>query len=752
MELHRCRFVNYTPAAISAVAFSPRTYRRVYLACGRANGDVEIWDPASNWTLLKVNYKQEKRRLTREAPRLFSAGLNALVTEWDLETLRPKQRLDSSGGAVWCMAVNPQQTMLAVGCEDGCVRLFDIADGEFAYLRTFEPTKARILSLAWSKSGQYLVTGSADSCVRKWDVAAGELLNVRRMQLRMTVGKESKMQTTVWAVLVLGDDTIVSGDSLGRVLFWDAKLGTVLHTLDHHKADVLCLAAADDAVVYSSGVDRKVNRYSRLDKKKRNKANASGDADSAGSWVLSASARPHSHDVRALAVCPEVPINAIVSGGIGVQLVVCRHSSFPSERKQYLPFNPVAPLVSMAPASRLLLSRFDHSVRVWKLGQSNLTGNAQLEMRKLGDQLGMKESAISRDGQWVAVSDLEQIKLFRLQPHPEVNGRLAARKITAFPAHLGKSRGALLLAFSPDSTKLVAATPDATVAVADLSAWESGEFRVAELHPPHGQEHAENTTARSLDVSADGQWLAIGDLANRINVFNLDSLKHHATLPGFQSVHTALAFHPDSQQLFVALANNEFYAYDVERRRFTDWSRRIIALLPDSFRHMRDHILGIAFSQAHPETVLFWGSTFISRVHIDQMPACNDQNAALKKRRRPRSEKRQFHEEKEQVAVKGKQEKEPVVVKGKQKKKHHKEWEETLQEPQEESTAIECDVSEPTSQQPSPPRETFSTVLRYQPLLHVGVVDAHQMVAVERPHFHIMQELPASFYAPQYGS
>lgn len=46
--------------------------------------------------------------------------------------------MDSNGGAVWCLAVNSNGTRLAAGCEDGCIRLFDISDGQFEYLRKFE--------------------------------------------------------------------------------------------------------------------------------------------------------------------------------------------------------------------------------------------------------------------------------------------------------------------------------------------------------------------------------------------------------------------------------------------------------------------------------------------------------------------------------------------------------------------------------------------------------------------------------------
>lgn len=72
--------------------------------------------------------------------------------------------IDSYGGAVWSLAVNQEQTLLAVnyilfylcivpnhtiayfntpfvldqaGCEDGCVRLFDISMDDIQYARVF---------------------------------------------------------------------------------------------------------------------------------------------------------------------------------------------------------------------------------------------------------------------------------------------------------------------------------------------------------------------------------------------------------------------------------------------------------------------------------------------------------------------------------------------------------------------------------------------------------------------------------------
>ena len=41
--------------------------------------------------------------------RLFSGGLDGLLTEWDLVALRPSSVSDSFGGAVWSLTAEPQQ-------------------------------------------------------------------------------------------------------------------------------------------------------------------------------------------------------------------------------------------------------------------------------------------------------------------------------------------------------------------------------------------------------------------------------------------------------------------------------------------------------------------------------------------------------------------------------------------------------------------------------------------------------------------
>lgn len=67
--------------------------------------------------------------------RLLSAGLEGVLSEWDLDLLEEMASTDSYGGPVWDIALNRSQKRLAAATEDGTIRIFDIATpGEFIFL------------------------------------------------------------------------------------------------------------------------------------------------------------------------------------------------------------------------------------------------------------------------------------------------------------------------------------------------------------------------------------------------------------------------------------------------------------------------------------------------------------------------------------------------------------------------------------------------------------------------------------------
>ncbi|KAI9031291.1 WD40-repeat-containing domain protein [Hyaloraphidium curvatum] len=780
VNVHRCRFVDYVPYAVNALEFTPASVPRPLLACGRANGDIEIRAPADDWHARKVipggtNYSiaglcwlhqteplededddededmdgtvraERSARLAALPPRLLSSGHNGWITEWDLDTLAPKRRLDSNGGAVWCLAPNHANTVLAVGCEDGTIRLFDVADGNLEFQRALDRVDARLLSLVWSADDSSIFAGSSDSSVRKWDVQTGRVLQ------RMTVDREKREHTLVWAVELLADGQLVAGTSLGNLHIFSGDTCTIVQTLRKvHAADILCVAVnRAGTAIFSSGVDRKVVQLRRVDEFEGQNA----DVPPRLTWVVSGERRWHSHDVRALALWEEKPINSLVTGGVDTQLVTCPAQEFPNVAQKRLSPFPARSLLKLCPSQRLLMCRFSQSVKLWRLGSVEDVETSGDEGGKRRSAVELKESFravleiqisgghnltcgdIAANGRWVAVADVEETKLFRLDPAADP---VRVRKVNDLPF----DEGAHALVFTPDCLRLIVADIYGAIRAIDLESMEV--VKVFEHHVGRGGIVA-------LAVSADGQWLASVDGRGHIESFNLDSLQHHATVPRLSSPVTAMAFHSTSHSiLVVACVSNEFLCYDVEDRRFTDWMREYANDLPARFLGTGDKIVGIAFNPARPSTIIFWGVTFFVQVDLDKGKMPKDAIISQAKRKRIASQIKKLG-----PPLAPKPDAEPGAQK-KVRKKHRHEDEKRERREKHRKLLEEKLGAPPEGDEGRDPRELasgtqFLKIHRYQPLMFLDFAGGNEMVAVERPWFGILESLPPSFYRKTYG-
>jgi U3 small nucleolar RNA-associated protein 4 len=216
-----------TPTAICALAFNRSGSR---LACGRANGDIEVWnvrDGMFRERTIPGSGQSTVRSLVwvpsndGGSDRLFSAGLNARLIEWDLQRLCPRAATDSYGGAVWCAALSHAGTHIALACEDGSLRTFDVTtttttttsdDGDAAapqYVRAYAQHDGRALCVAWSPDDNQLVSGGDDGAVRVWDAATAA--SSLQMTVEDPLGGAGKARngggggTLVWTVAMLND-------------------------------------------------------------------------------------------------------------------------------------------------------------------------------------------------------------------------------------------------------------------------------------------------------------------------------------------------------------------------------------------------------------------------------------------------------------------------------------------------------------------------------------------------------------------
>ena len=406
MDIHRCRFVPYPPSAINALAFShissptspgkgPSSLR---LAIGRANGDIEIWNPlrgawyqesilrgAKDRSIEGLVWTQDPEDVDKSSNiiagklRLFSIGYSTAVTEWNLGTGRPLRHSAGNYGEIWCMAAQPKGQVLkkperakgdetqgeesqiqdlAVGCADGAIVLLNTADGDLRFTRILarpSKKKSRVLSLTF-QNRHTIIAGHADSTIRVYDMRNSQ--QVRNMTLGAGP-KGGPKETLVWSVKSLLDGTIVSGDSTGTLCFWDGKNYALLQRIKSHDADILDVAVSTDGQsVFSGGMDRRTTLYKRT---------GNGRPGEGHRWVKIKHQRMHQNDVKVMATFETRGLSILVSGGSTILL----HSH-------------VVPILTMAQGSTQHLSSYqsrisgESTIALSLISHKNPTSEVQL--------------------------------------------------------------------------------------------------------------------------------------------------------------------------------------------------------------------------------------------------------------------------------------------------------------------------------------------------------------------------------------
>ncbi|KAL2823698.1 WD40-repeat-containing domain protein [Aspergillus cavernicola] len=582
MDIHRCRFVPYTPQAINALAFSHppslglggKGVPTLRLAIGRANGDIEIWNPMRGaWfqeTVLRGGKDRSIEGLawTLDPPepgpdgqkqagrlRLFSIGYSTTVTEWDLEQGRPKRHSSGNYGEMWCLAAQPRWEAakgkdnkpvpavegeftgqhLAAGCADGSIVLLSTEDDDLKFLRILRPStkKPRVLSVTFQNRNT-LVAGYADSSIRVFDIRNGQLLRTISLGKGPTGGSKELL---VWSVKCLPDGTIVSGDSAGEVRFWDAKTYSLIQRLQGHLADTLDIAlSADGETVVSGGADQRTVVYKK-------KAGEKGDKSSR--WVEVTHRRYHTHDVKTFAVYETKNLSIVVSGGPDASPVVLPLREFGKEHHRNLPSLPQVPPVVSSPASRLVMSFWDREVSIWRVsrGPTSLHEVPDGQRHRLVGKVliqgeeNITSATLSSDGKFLVIATISSIKVFSVRRRKgDERGTLRIQKLDT-PATLSEE-GARLVTVSPDSRWLCIVRPNSDICLARVKPASSPQektqvmpqmvnLRRAPRHArfekvSHGSLGGYERTVRCVVFSHNSKILASGDLSGCIDSWTLE--------------------------------------------------------------------------------------------------------------------------------------------------------------------------------------------------------------------------------------
>ncbi|KAF2205954.1 WD40 repeat-like protein [Delitschia confertaspora ATCC 74209] len=565
MDIHRARFVPYPPSAINALAFShtPSDDNEedsdcLRLAIGRANGNVEIWNPAKGtWLQEKVfsggkdrsveglawiqdpDEEDEQGKVVPGRLRLFSIGYSSSVTEWDLVKGIPARHSNGNHSEVWCFAAQPridtskknkgaQETPmvqnLVAGCADGTLVLLSTADDELRFdkfLSRPSGKRARVLSVTY-KDRNTVVAGFADSMIRVFDTRNGQ--TIRNISLGSGPPGGPK-DILVWKVKCLPNGDLVSGDSTGDLRFYDGKNYSQFQRISGHEADILDLSASrDGTMLFSGGMDRRTSVYTCS-----KKSGPVGRKN--GAWRKLSHKRYHDHDVKAMATYDGKTMSVLVSGGIDTQTIVVPIRGFGKELSRTLPTLPANPPLTSATGARLMVSWWNCELRIWRVKKHQDVNEkpkmvARLALR--GDE-NITSATISKDGTMLATSTASGVKFFQLSTSKSDSGTGLRIKKLESP----DIPGAKLVTFSADRKWLAIVTHDGHVLLARV-VYPTEELerprivtqvvRLPRFSRPsersdclNGSWGLYNRSITHAEFSADSTSLAVADIAGYID-------------------------------------------------------------------------------------------------------------------------------------------------------------------------------------------------------------------------------------------
>ncbi|KAG2750794.1 WD40 repeat-like protein [Suillus brevipes Sb2] len=860
VAVHRCRFVDYTPSPITALAFPPlplpslkgkkreRDSKDKFgtLGVGHANGNIDLLEwtaeegetqASQAWQVRKTlpgpcPSKVDSLAFTLRYPdifasdtvpacsdlRLFSSGGGSELLEWDISRCCVRRTISSQGGAIWSIAANPASTLLALGCEDGSVRLLSLAADTLQHHRRFDRIKSRILSIAWGPpsprppkhrmanktdngtdsdedsdddedewTDTWLVTGGSDSSLRKWDVATG------RSTDRMGTDKMKGERTLVWTVGVLADGTIVSGDSLGTVKFWDSMTCTQTCSYPAHGADVLCLAIGPEGTsVFSSGVDQKIVLFSYVPTPPE--TSSSVLSSTPARWIQSASRRVHSHDVRCLAVWPPYsPIPAsykqkssanatyvapiLASGGLdmSIALTPALPASMTSSSIAPRVVNPlttritttfedsyyrrVAYTASMCVSrrARLVASMHDTGVNIWRVlsipdsdvivdgvdpstdPETRTSWEKVLEM-DLNVRTNLIASALSDDGRWLVVSDLYEAKLFELSFNPagllkssrvRTFASILENQITAQSSQKPVSTGGSSFTFTPDSSKLIMASAiTSLILVIDLSSEAPIVLRTFNQHCNAGSITSGRVVRGINKGTSDGDGQSIGGI-DSVAIMKMAVSPDGQWLATSDDLCRIFIFNLDSIQHHTTLPSLPLPPSVLVF--LPDNPQILLAVLPNNTIHI--------FHAEHGEAPS-WGREFNSRLPKQFLSAPDPViGVAFEPHPSPSDD------EMTGIAPSSTKPKEAIFWGSSWLCKLELDWEGkyTGQSRKRRRQTGPVAVGELASER------KLRMVTNYRPILALDFLGPGELVLVERPLADVLSKLPPAFFKPKYG-
>jgi WD40 repeat protein len=220
------------------------------LASGSYDHSAKTWDATSGDPIESFMGGQSQIlsvALSADGATLITASESGLIRIWETNG-RERSKFRSIGGKVWCLALSPDDKVVAAGTNSGTIDLHDIFSGKF--VRSIEVGRGTVMGLVWSPDGKNLVCGSRNGPVEVFDAATGQ---------QVTVFAAADTRT----VAISPDGNVIAaGFESGEIKAWDLGSRKELMQVQAHSKAVRSVALSTDGkTLASASEDRTIKLW-----------------------------------------------------------------------------------------------------------------------------------------------------------------------------------------------------------------------------------------------------------------------------------------------------------------------------------------------------------------------------------------------------------------------------------------------------------------------------------------------------------
>lgn len=191
------------------------------------------------------------------------------VTLWDVETGKSIKDFYPSdiesyleGNHIYSLSFNPSGDLLAGGCYNGKIHLWDVETGEMMTLEGHPQTMTMrdddeyfsVFSVSFSPSGSVLASGSEDKTIKLWNVRTGQLI-------KTLVGHSRTVHSVTFHP---SGDVLASGSTDSVIKLWNVRTGQLIKTLEGSgNCHSLSFSPSGDVIV-AGGANSSIEIYVAL--------------------------------------------------------------------------------------------------------------------------------------------------------------------------------------------------------------------------------------------------------------------------------------------------------------------------------------------------------------------------------------------------------------------------------------------------------------------------------------------------------